>query len=183
MMPTRSVSALASVLVSMLSAAAHADVKSSAADSFVIVHTKRIDAVPSKVYAALPQIGRWWNSEHSYSGDSANFSLKAEAGACFCERWKEGEVEHGRVIMVMRDQLFRLQTGLGPLQGLAVNGVLTFQLRPEDGGKATLLAVTYTVNGSSASSLDKSASAVDRVLSEQIQRLGSYVETGKPVSP
>jgi len=171
------------VVPATLVSAAHAEVKSAAGDGFVIVNARRIEAAPAKAYAALPQIGRWWNAEHSYSGDSANYSLKAEAGACFCERWKDGEVEHGRVIMVMRDEVLRLQTALGPLQGRAVNGVLTFQLKPEDGGKATLLTLTYTVNGASTSALDKSAPAVDRVLAEQLQRLGNYIETGKPGAP
>lgn len=75
----------------MLSAAASADhlyaeVKSATADGFVVVHARRVDAEPAKVYATLPAVDRWWNSEHSYSGDAANFSLKAEAGGCFCER-------------------------------------------------------------------------------------------------
>ena len=170
-------------VIATLAGVAHAEVKSAAADGFVIVHAKRIEAVPAKVYAALPQIDRWWNSDHSYSGDSANYSLKAEAGACFCERWKGGSVEHGRVIMAMPDQILRLQAALGPLQGRAVNGVLTFQLKPEDSGKATLLTLTYTVNGASGTALDQSASAVDRVLDEQFHRLASFIETGKPVSP
>ena len=68
-------------------------------------------------------------------------------------------VEHGRVIMVMRDQMLRLQSALGPLQGRAVTGVLTFQLKPDErpGSKATLLTLSYVVNGASASALDKSA--------------------------
>jgi uncharacterized protein YndB with AHSA1/START domain len=183
MIPSRYRFALLLGLSATLVGGAHAEVKSAAGDGFVVVHTRRIEAAPAKVYAALPQIGRWWNAEHSYSGDSSNFSLKAEAGACFCERWKDGEVEHGRVLMVMRDEVFRLQTALGPLQGRAVNGVLTFQLKAEDGGKATLLTLTYTVNGASGSALDKSAPGVDHVLNDQVQRLGTYVETGKPVAP
>jgi uncharacterized protein YndB with AHSA1/START domain len=175
--------ALAFAVNVTLAATAHAEVKSAAVDNFVIVHSKRIEAAPAKVYAALPQVDRWWNGDHSYSGDSANFALKAEAGACFCERWKDGSVEHGRVVMALPDQILRVQAALGPLQGRAVNGMLTFQLKPEDSGKATLLTLTYTVNGASASALDQSAPAVDRVLSEQFQRLGSYIETGKPVSP
>jgi len=175
--------ALPFAVTAALASAPHAEVKSAAADGFVSMHSKRVEAAPSKVYAALPQIDRWWDGGHSYSGDSANFSLKPEAGACFCERWKDGEVEHGRVVMAIRDQTLRLQTALGPLQGRAVNGVLTFQLKPEDGGKATLLTLTYTVNGASGSALDQSAPAVDRVLGEQFRRLGSYIETGKPVSP
>ena len=162
-----------------------AEVKSSASDGFVIVHSKRVDATPAKVYAALPAIDRWWNSGHTWSGDAANLSLKAEAGACFCERWKDGEVEHGRVVMVMRDQLLRLQAALGPLQGRAVTGVMTFQLKPDEsaGGRATLLTLTYAVNGSSTSALDKSAAPVDGVLAEQFERLVRYIETGKAAAP
>jgi len=162
----------------------HAEVKSAAANGFVIVHSRRVEAPPAKVYAALPAVDRWWNAEHSYSGNAANLTLKAEAGGCFCERWPEGAVEHGRVVLAMRDQLLRLQAALGPLQARAVNGVLTFQLKPDEpsGGKATLLTLTYTVNGASGSALDQSAPAVDRVLGEQFARLASYIETGKPTA-
>jgi uncharacterized protein YndB with AHSA1/START domain len=170
------------MLAATLPAQLRAEVKSAAADAFVIVHSRRVDVAPAKVYAALAAIDRWWNAEHSYSGNASNFSLKAEAGACFCERWNDGEVEHGRVIMAMRDQLLRLQTSLGPLQGRAVNGVLTFQLKPEEknDGKSTLLTLTYVVNGSSSSALDKSAPAVDGVLGEQVDRLVRFIETGSP---
>lgn len=173
----------------MLSAAASADlyaeVKSATADGFVIVHTRRVEAEPAKVYATLPAVDRWWNSEHSYSGNAANFSLKAEAGACFCERWSGGEVEHGRVVMAIRDQVLRLQGSLGPLQARAVNGVLTFQLKPDEasGGKATMLTLTYAVIGASGSGLDKSAPAVDAVLGEQFARLTRLIETGSAVAP
>lgn len=92
-------------------------------------------------------------------------------------------MEHGRVIMVMRDQLLRMQTALGPLQGRAVTGVLTFQLKSEDKGAATTLTLTYVVNGASTSALDKSAPAVDAVLANQFARLVRFIETGKPTSP
>jgi uncharacterized protein YndB with AHSA1/START domain len=176
--------AILMLLFAVVALDVHAEVKSATGDGFVIVHSRRVDAAPEKVYALLPAVDRWWNSDHTWSGDAANLSLKAEAGSCFCERWKDGGVEHGRVIMVMRDQLLRLQTALGPLQGRAVTGVLSFQLKPDEsaGGKATLLTLTYVVNGSSASALDKSAPAVDGVLGEQFERLVRYIETGKPAA-
>ena len=61
-----------------------------------------------------------------------------------------------------------------------MNAVLTFQLTPTEGDAA--LAVSYRVNGSSASALDKSAPAVDGVLSEAVQRLKRLIETGKPAA-
>jgi uncharacterized protein YndB with AHSA1/START domain len=161
---------------------AQAELKTVASDGFVIAYTARIDAPAAKVYAALPAIDRWWTSAHTWSGDAANLSLRAQPGSCFCELWKDGGVEHGRVVMVMRDQLLRVQTALGPLQGRAVTGILTFQIKPDEnaGSRATLLTLTYVVNGSSASALDKSAPAVNEVLGEQFSRLVRFIETGKP---
>jgi hypothetical protein len=78
----------------------------------------------------------------------------------------------------MRDKLLRVQTALGPLQGKAVTGVLTFQLKPEQ--ESTLLTLSYRVNGSAASALDKDAPVVDKVLGEQFARLARYIEKGKP---
>lgn len=164
-----------------IAAPTRAEVKQAAADNFLIVHSVSVKAPPAKVYAALSEINRWWTSEHSYSGDAANFSLRAEAGACFCERWKEGSVEHGRVVMAMPDRILRLASALGPLQGRAVTGILTFQVKPQEGGAQ--LDVSYIVNGSGASALDKSATPVDGVLGEQVGRLVRYIETGSAAPP
>jgi len=177
-------SPLLAVLCLLLATAApavRADVKAAASDGFLIVHSQRIDAGPARVYALLPAIGRWWSSSHSYSGDAANLTLDPQAGGCFCERWKDGAVAHGRVILAMRDQLLRIDTALGPLQSKAVTGVLTFQLVAD--GNATVLTLTYRVNGASGSALDKDAPAVDRVLGEQFARFTRLVETGKPDAP
>jgi len=162
-------------------AIAHAEIKAAANDGFLIVHSGRVDAAPARIYALLPAIGRWWSSSHTYSGNAANLALEAEAGGCFCERWKDGAVAHGRVILALRDQLLRIDTALGPLQSKAVTGVLSFQLAPD--GNATLLTLAYRVNGASGSALDKDAPAVDRVLGEQFARLVRLAETGKPDPP
>jgi hypothetical protein len=156
---------------------AQAEVKRSAAETMSIAIEAKIAASPRGGYDALVHVERWWSSEHTYSGDAGYLSLMAEPGACFCERWKDAAVDHGRV-MVLHDQLLRLAAALGPLQAKAVDGVLTFQLKPADG--ATALTVGYLVNGASGSALDKSAPAVDRVLTEQVQRLKRFIETGKP---
>ena len=176
--------ALGSLLCLLLAATApvaHAEIKAAASDGFLIVHSARIDAAPARIYALLPAIGRWWNSSHTYSGDAANLTLDPQAGGCFCERWNDGAVAHGRVILAMRDKLLRIETALGPLQSKAVTGVLTFQLAPD--GNATVLTLAYRVNGSSASALDKDAPAVELVLGEQFARFTRLVETGKPDAP
>jgi uncharacterized protein YndB with AHSA1/START domain len=162
-----------------------AEIKAASSDGFVVVYSQRINAAPATVFAALTAVDRWWSSEHTWSGNAANLSLKAEAGGCFCERWKDGNVEHGRVIMVLRDQMLRLQSALGPLQAGAVNGVLTFQLAPDAKSlsAATVLTLTYAVNAASGSALDKIAPAVNSVLGEQFGRLVRFIETGQATAP
>ena len=164
-------------LVFVLAAsAAHAEVKSAASDSFLLSYSKRFDAPPATVYAALGMIDRWWDDEHTYSGSAGNLTMQLRAGACFCEGWSGGTVEHGRVVMAIPGQIVRIQTALGPLQGRAVTGVMTFQLKPD--GTGTQLTLTYLVNGASNSVLDKSATAVDGVLGEQFARLARLIESG-----
>lgn len=162
---------------------AHAEVKESGADHLLIVDARTVHASPNKVYTALIDIGHWWNSEHTYSGDATNLSMQSTAGGCFCERWGTQSVAHGRVIWANPGHLLRLDTALGPLQSMAVQGVMTFALKPS--GDGTALQFEYRVNGSGSSGLDKLAPSVDGVLMEQLQRLQSYVETGKaqPAKP
>ncbi len=73
--------------------------------------------------------------------------------------------------------LLRLDTALGPLQNMAVQGVMTFALKPAADG--TTLQFEYRVNGASQSGLDKLAPDIDGVMMEQLQRLQRYAETGK----
>lgn len=165
------------------SISAHAEVKESSADHLLIINARSIHAPPNKVYAALIDIGRWWDGEHTYSGDATNLSMQSVAGGCFCERWGTQSVAHGRVIWANPGKLLRLDTALGPLQSMAVQGVMTFALKPS--GDGTALQFEYRVNGSGSSGLDKLAPPIDRVLMGQLQRLQSYVETGKaqPAKP
>ncbi|HET9339397.1 MAG TPA: ATPase [Casimicrobiaceae bacterium] len=171
-------SLLAPVAALVFAGAAQAEVRNAAPDSMQLLFTERVAATPSAVYAAIGQLERWWDGSHTYSGDAANLSLAMQPGGCWCERWAGGAVEHGRVIMLLKDQAVRVQGALGPLQVKAVNGVMTFALKAEDGG--TALTLGYRVNGAAASALDKDASAVDGVLAIQVARLKRYVETGKP---
>jgi len=140
---------------------------------FVASFREEVDAPPAEAWTAIVQISRWWDGEHSYSGDPANFSLDPVAGGCWCERWDGNSVEHMRVVQVLRNNTLRLAGGLGPLQARAVNGVLTFALAP-NGGKTTL-SVTYRVRGSPDAGLDKVADAVDGVLGAQVKRLAALL--------
>jgi uncharacterized protein YndB with AHSA1/START domain len=166
-------------LLLLVSVRASAEVLETSSDHFLIGFSAQVEAPPAKVYVALTEVSHWWSAEHTWSGKAENLSLKAEAGGCFCERWDKGSVEHGRVIMAIRNDLLRLDASLGPLQEYALSGVLNFKLKPGD-KDTTELDVDYRVNGSSASGLDQFAPAVDGVLAAQIDRLLHYLDTGNP---
>ncbi|HEY0230883.1 MAG TPA: SRPBCC domain-containing protein [Dokdonella sp.] len=159
---------------------AQAEVKQAAADSFLIVFSEPLAATPAKAYAAVTAIPVWWDSEHTWSGKASNLSLKTEAGGCFCERWADGSVEHGRVVMAIPGKLLRLDTALGPLQEFALHGILSFWIRTDEDDGSTRLDVEYRVNGSSASGLDAFAPKVDEVLGAQVARLKRLLDTGRP---
>jgi uncharacterized protein YndB with AHSA1/START domain len=140
----------------------------------------QVNAPPSAVYRALiTRVGSWWSSEHSWSGDARNLSIDARPGGCFCERLPGGGgVEHMRVVFVQPDKMIRMSGALGPLQTSGLAGSMTWSLAPADGG--TKLTLVYNVGGYMDGGFEGIAPAVDGVLSEQVDRLKTFVETGKP---
>ena len=84
------------------------------------------------VYRELGQGRRWWDPAHTWSGSARNLKLEPKAGGCFCEKLADGgSVQHGRVIFAQPGKLLRLEGALGPLQDMAVTGVLSFNLAPD----------------------------------------------------
>lgn len=140
---------------------------------------QQIAAPPEKVYSAIGEIGRWWDDDHTYSGDAANMTLELQPNACWCEALPGGGVRHGVVEMAWPAQgMIRIDAALGPLQDEGVTGALFFHLKPKDGG--TELTITYNVGGA-RDFVTKGAEGVDMVLNVQWERLKRYVETGRPV--
>jgi uncharacterized protein YndB with AHSA1/START domain len=171
--------AIAVVIALLATPFARADVTSSAANGFVSEWDITIAAPRERVFRALTaEVGRWWDPAHSYSGDAANFSIDARAGGCFCEQLADGSVAHMTVVFVERNKELRMLGGLGPLQGMAVSGSMTFTL--SDAGTGTRLQYYYTVGGYAPDGIDKLAQAVDQVQLGQLQRLQHYAETGSP---
>ena len=139
-----------------------------------------IAATPDKVYAALVQPGLWWSSEHTYSHDARNLTLDAKAGGCWCETLPSGgSAQHMRVVYADPGKALRVAGGLGPLQGLGVQGVLTWSLKPRPEGGVTVTQ-SYVVGGYAPGGLAALAAPVDQVLGGQLARLKAYVETGRP---
>ncbi len=163
---------LAMSVALLLPLAAAAEVKQSAADGAIIVHRFQVSASPDVAWAALTHPERWWPADHTWSGNAANMRLRAEAGACFCETWGENSAEHGRVLMALPGQLLRINGALGPLQEMAVTGVLSIQLAAKDGG--TEATVTYRLSGDASHKLDAFIPVVDKVVGQQFGSFASF---------
>jgi uncharacterized protein YndB with AHSA1/START domain len=159
--------------------AASAEVRSSSDTGFEVASTMRVAASPADVYATIAAPGRWWSSAHTYSGDAKNLTIDARPGGCFCEALPDGGgVEHGRVILAMPGRMLRIRGALGPLQGEAVVGTLTFELKPD--GKQTSLTMSYVVGGYVRGGAGALALPVDQVMVEQIARLKAVLDGGPP---
>lgn len=171
-----------SVAVAMLaiSGAASAEVKSATDSGFAIGHAVTVTATPAAAYDAITRPARWWNKDHSWSGDAANMTIDARAGGCFCEALpaEKGNAEHARVIFARPGKMLRLSGALGPLQGEAVTGTLTFTLSPA--GAGTKITVDYVVGGYIRSGLRNFAGPVDGVIGGQTRRLAALLGAPAP---
>jgi uncharacterized protein YndB with AHSA1/START domain len=117
------------------------------------------------------EIGSWWHPDHTWSGTAANLRLEPKPGGLFVERFPEGGfAEHMRVIAVTPNQLVRMSGGLGPQQEFAATGVMTIRF-DQAAADTTRLVVDYRVAGDLPGETATWATAVDRVIGEQFQRL------------
>jgi hypothetical protein len=165
--------------VLMFASAAQAEVVNVANNGFEIRETAHTVASPDKVYAAMLQPAHWWNSEHTFSGNAANLALDAHAGGCYCETLPGGgSVEHLRVVFVSPGKILRMRGGLGPFQGMAVEGVMTWSVKSVADG--TVVSFTYAIGGFAKDGFDEVSKMADQMLGEQIERLKKLVD-GEPV--
>lgn len=173
---------LAASLLS-LAAPAPAETVKSSANGFEISETVTVDAPITRVWATLLDPQKWWDKEHTYSGDSANLSMDAQAPGCFCEKLPDkGSIEHMHIVYVQPPLMLRMTGALGPLQAEAVNGTLVFKLAA-DGGTATKVTLTYVVGGYVRVGADTLAPKVDEVLALQMVDLKAAAEKAPPHDP
>jgi uncharacterized protein YndB with AHSA1/START domain len=167
---------LALALLLTVPSIARADVVDKAPDGFTVKTVVPIAASPDRAFLALvDDIGQWWESSHTFSGDAGNLWLTANPGGCFCETLaNSGGVAHAVVNHVVPGELLRMTGALGPLQEHAVVGTLTWQFAKA--GQGTTATVTYRVSGYFPGGLDKIAPAVDEVIAGQLKRLKGYLE-------
>jgi len=160
----------------VLASPLHAEVLDVQTNGFLLKNEALIDAPPDRVFKALLRVGKWWDPEHTYSGNAREMRIDARPGGCFCERIPgKGAIEHMRVVYVSKNSTLRLLGALGPLQELGVAGGLTWSLKAE--GNGTKLVQGYNVGGYQQGGFAELAPLVNQVLSTQLQRLKAYVES------
>ena len=154
---------LAAVAALSLAGAARAEVVDQSPQGFESLHTLTIAAPPAKVRAATLEVGRWWSSAHSWSGDARNLSIDLATG-CFCEKLHDDRSATSVARVVA---------------GLAV-GTTTISATLDGKVGTTVLTVTYDVGGYAKGGLaEQWAKPVDGVIGEQVGRLKMLLETGK----
>src|SRR5579872_7010972 len=111
----RSLAALICILAPGWASAGVAD---SSASGFTVKITLNIQAAPDEVYRKLiHNVGDWWESSHTFSGNSHNLTIDEKAAGCFCEKLPNGGgVRHMEVVNFAPARSLVLNGGLGPLQ-------------------------------------------------------------------
>ena len=154
---------------------AQAEVTAKSSNGFSLEITAQVNASPEKVYQQFLNIGQWWDSDHTYSGDAANLHLEPKAGGRFYEKDSDMEVLHMTVTYVNPNKAVHLTGGLGPLQMMGVHGGMSWQFKELASGK-TEIVHRYQVSGFAEGGLDKLAEVVDRVQAGQVARLKQTLE-------
>jgi uncharacterized protein YndB with AHSA1/START domain len=163
----------------LLASPAQAAVTDVSPAGFTATRSIDINAPPQAVWDALVAPAKWWNGQHSWSGDAKNLTLEPRVGGCFCEALPpDGKVQHLAVVRVEPGKTLNLSGSLGPLSMSGAGGNFLMGLEPTAGG--TRLTWTYAVGGYFKGGIDKLAGPVDGVMGEQMARLKSLVEIGKP---
>ena len=154
---------------------AFAEIKASAKDGFHISVTKQVDLGRNQAFKTfVSELSKWWDSSHTYSGDSKNVALDLKQ-KCMIERLPEGGfVRHMEIVFYQPGKMLRLTGGLGPLQGMGVDGALNVSFSETDGSATVRL--NYLVNAASFQNLEQVAKPVDRVLTEQMTRFKKHCD-------
>ncbi|MBW0144501.1 ATPase [Sphingomicrobium clamense] len=163
---------VAALATAAIAAPAGSEVVSSSANAFHVRHSEPLVATQEDAWNLLRQPALWWNGEHSYSLDAANFYLELKPGGCFCERMPDGGfVEHMRVLSFTPGEELVLEGMLGPLRTIPATGVLVFKLESQGGNSR--ITSDFKVVGFPEGNGTMWAGAVDGVIGEQMKRLRS----------
>jgi hypothetical protein len=168
------------ISLSLLAAPATADVVAVAAGSFVTRDSTEVFSVPVAIHLAFSSgIATWWDPVWTIAGTGEGLSIDLRPDGCFCETVADGRPHrHLTVVEVDRGRRIVMSGALGALAGLDAEGRLTWTFT--EGSGRTRIEVQYEVTGDPSDRLDELAPAIDAVLSEQLQRLKRFIESGRP---
>ena len=142
-------------------------------NGFEIQQTVNLVVPQADAYNSFGQVGRWWNNEHTYSGDAGRMTLPLRAGSCFCETLDNGGgIEHMRVTFVQPGERVLLTGSLGPLLYEATTGVMDVKFERIAGGSR--VTMNYRAAGFANGGGEKMAPLVDQVLADQMARFRKY---------
>jgi uncharacterized protein YndB with AHSA1/START domain len=152
-----------------------AEVKDATATGFTVENTRVVPADAATAFKALVEnIDRWWPKDHTWWGREGTLSIDGRAGGCFCERAGSREAMHMLATFVDPGRLLRMTGGLGPLQGMGLQGALEFRFAPAQGG-GTAITLYYRAGGYTPDDLRKLAQVVDKVQGMQLDGLATFL--------
>ena len=156
---------------------AGAEVKDSSPSGFTLENSEVVPVDAGTAWKALvDEVGLWWPADHTWWGDASRLSIAPRVGGCFCEFNGEQQAWHMAVTFVDPGRTLRMTGGLGPLQGMGLDGALEFRLAPADGG-GTRITLWYRAGGYTPDDLSKFAPVVDRVQAQQLGGLASLLRS------
>jgi hypothetical protein len=158
------------------SSALMAKVVSSDTNGFIIQIEKVVAADRITAYQQFIQVDEWWQSDHTWFGNSKNLSIDVNAGGCFCEIDGKKQVLHMTVTYVEPNVEIRLVGGLGPLQMMGITGGMSWKFETSADGK-TRITHRYHVSGYTNEGLHNFAAIVDKVQASQVQALVDQIES------
>ena len=79
-----------------------------------------------------------------------------------------------RVVYVAPGKTLRLRGALGPFQGSGVDGAMTWSVKAAASG--TDISFNYALGGYAKDGLEGLSKVADRVLGEQLERLGKLID-------
>lgn len=160
---------------------AQAEVKDASPAGFTLENSQVVPVDANTAWKALvDDVGDWWPADHTWWGDASKLSIRARAGGCFCEINGKRQARHMQVVWVDPGKTLRMVGGLGPLQGMGLDGALEFRFAPE--GTGTRITMWYRVGGYTPDDLSKFAPVVDGVMASQLAGLADLLrERAAPV--
>lgn len=158
---------------------ANAELLNSSPQGFTIENSIVVPVDQATAWKGLVHdVNLWWPKDHSWWGKDGKFSIEPRAGGCFCETSGKRQALHMTVSFVDPGVLLRMLGGLGPLQGMGLNGALDWKFEKVDEG--TRIVMHYTGGGYTTEDLVKFAPIVDQVMGTQLGGLGKHLSRPRP---